>query len=104
MHVRWLLAGLFVMGCLLTGCDSGSSGDSLEYTFINDTVDRSITVWRNGGEEWEGTEVFVLEDNGDEYTVRLKQTGQIGFTWQAFPDGSGVDTLMLGNEIFFRQQ
>ncbi len=98
----WIFLGALWI-TMIAGCDSGSGsndGPYSSYTFINDT-DKRIQVYRDGGTEWDGSDSFQLVDRGDEHTVDLKETGDIGYGY-AVLDSGDVDTETIGNQIFFR--
>ena len=99
----WMLLFSALSITFITGCDSGSGsndGPYSSYTFINDTDER-IQVFRDGSTEWEGSDSFQLVDRGDERTVTLKETGDIGYGYTVLDSGD-VDTETIGNQIFFR--
>ena len=101
---KWIVLALIPLTVFIMGCDDsggGSSDDYDEYTFINDTGDK-ISVWRDGGEEWEGDDDFTLDDRGDEHTVELKEKGEIKYRWMNLNSGD-IDIEESGSSIFFKE-
>lgn len=106
MKIMTCVLSILLLG-LMVGCDSGSgSADNyLTYHFVNNTGDPdgsddcSITIWRDGGEGWEGSDSFTLDDRGDERTVTLDEEGKIEYAWSS-PCGD-LDKTTSGNEIIF---
>ena len=90
---QWItILGILCCGLVIMGCDSGDdrSGESYSsFTFINSTGepdgddDKPITISRNGGLDWEGSDSFTLDDHGDSRTVTLT-------------DGPWPDQLRMG--------
>ena len=101
MELSFVAAALLIM--LAPGCDSGSGssdGPYSSYVFISDT-DQRIQIYRDGGMEWKNADTFQLNDRGDEHTVELRESGDIGYRYVVLDSGD-VDTETIGNEIFFR--
>jgi len=106
MKLMIVLIACFMVGGVMTGCDSGddSSSGYTVYEFVNNTgTDNcAITVWRDGGEEWEGgNDSFTLNNNGDEHSVTLRNSGTVGYRWTSACSDVNISTS--GNQIIFRK-